>query len=94
MVLSCCPADSEPWKSFFEVLTWLQLGLHTHPTGILNINGFYDLLLGQLDLMVEQKFLKATNRQLVLSSGDAIEIVKLMEEFNVQPEEVWFKDGI
>jgi len=79
-------------EEFFEVLTWLQLGLHNHPCGILNVGGFYDLLLQQMDLMVEQRFLKPANRQLVLSSGDAIELIKLMEDCDVTPDEVWFRD--
>jgi uncharacterized protein (TIGR00730 family) len=79
-------------EEFFEVLTWLQLGLHTHPVGILNVNGFYDLLLKQMDVMVEQKFLKPANRQLVLTSGDAIELVNLMDNIDIKPDEVWFKD--
>jgi len=79
-------------EEFFEVLTWLQLGLHSHPVGVLNVNGFYDLLLQQMDLMVEQKFLKPANRELVITSGDAIELVNLMESCNVAPDEVWFRD--
>ncbi|BAU53730.1 LOG family protein [Mucilaginibacter gotjawali] len=79
-------------EEFFEVLTWLQLGLHNHPVGILNINGFYDLLLQQMDLMVEQRFLKPANRQLVITAGDAIELVNLMENCKVNPDEVWFRD--
>jgi len=79
-------------EEFFEVLTWLQLGLHNHPVGILNVNGFYDLLLQQMDLMVEQKFLKPANRNLVLSSGDAIELVNLMDTIEIKPDEVWFRD--
>jgi uncharacterized protein (TIGR00730 family) len=79
-------------EEFFEVLTWLQLGLHNKPTGILNVNGFYDLLLQQMDVMVEQQFLKPANRKLVLTSGDAIELVSLMENFSAKPDEVWFKD--
>jgi uncharacterized protein (TIGR00730 family) len=79
-------------EEFFEVLTWLQLGLHNHPIGLLNVNGFYDFLLKQLDVMVEQKFLKPTNRNLVITSGDPIELVNLMDSFNVTPDEVWFKD--
>jgi len=79
-------------EEFFEVLTWLQLGLHSHPVGILNVNGFYDLLLQQMDVMVEQRFLKPANRVLVLTSGDAIELVNLMDDCKVQPDEVWFRD--
>ena len=79
-------------EEFFEVLTWLQLGLHSHPVGILNVNGFYDLLLQQMDVMVEQRFLKPANRELVITSGDAIELISLMENCKVEPDEVWFRD--
>jgi uncharacterized protein (TIGR00730 family) len=79
-------------EEFFEVLTWLQLGLHNHPVGILNVNGFYDLLLQQMDVMVEQRFLKPANRELVITSGDAIELITLMENCKVEPDEVWFRD--
>jgi len=79
-------------EEFFEVLTWLQLGLHSNPVGILNVNGFYDLLLQQMDLMVGQRYLKLTNRELVLSSADPIELVKLMDNIEIKPDEVWFRD--
>jgi uncharacterized protein (TIGR00730 family) len=79
-------------EEFFEVLTWLQLGLHNHPIGVLNVNGFYDFLLKQMDIMVEQRFLKPANRKLVLTSADPIELVTLMENCIIQPDEVWFKD--
>jgi len=79
-------------EEFFEVLTWLQLGLHQHPVGILNVNGFYDNLLKQMDVMVEQRFLKPVNRQLVITSADAIELVDLMEQVKIEPDDVWFKD--
>ena len=79
-------------EEFFEVLTWLQLGLHNKPIGVLNVNGFYDPLFAQMEMMVQSKFLKPANRELVITSGDAIELVNLMESFNANPDEVWFKD--
>lgn len=79
-------------EEFFEVLTWLQLGLHNHPVGVLNINGFYDALLTQMDVMVEQRYLKPANRKLVLTSADPIELVNLMENIDIKPDEVWFRD--
>jgi hypothetical protein len=45
-----------------------------------------------MDVMVEQQFLKPANRKLVLTSGDSIELVDLMENFNAKPDEVWFRD--
>jgi uncharacterized protein (TIGR00730 family) len=79
-------------EEFFEVLTWLQLGLHTSPVGVLNIGGFYDHLLKQMDVMVEQRYLKPTNRALVLTSADAVDLVNQMENIDIKPDEVWFKD--
>ena len=76
----------------FEVLTWLQLGLHNKPIGVLNINGFYDYLLKQMDVMVEQKFLKPANRSLVITADDPVELVGLMSDFKPNPDEVWFRD--
>jgi len=79
-------------EEFFEVLTWLQLGLHNHPVGVLNVNGFYDNLLMQMDVMVEQRYLKPANRRLVLTSADPIELINLMDNIEIKPDEVWFKD--
>jgi uncharacterized protein (TIGR00730 family) len=86
------PGGMGTMEEFFEVLTWLQLGLHNKPVGILNVNGFYDLLLQQLDVMVEQHFLKPVNRQLVLSAGDPIELIHLMDSFKVETNELWFRE--
>lgn len=79
-------------EEFFEVLTWLQLGLHTKAIGVLNVGGYYDNLFAQLDVMVAHKFLKQTNRDLVLDSANPAELVAAMKAFKAVPEEVWFKD--
>jgi len=86
------PGGLGTMEEFFEVLTWLQLGLHSKPVGILNVNGFYDLLLKQLDVMVEQRFLKPVNRKLVISSGDPVELISLMDSFKAETDEFWFRD--
>ncbi|MDP9047635.1 MAG: TIGR00730 family Rossman fold protein [Bacteroidota bacterium] len=81
-------------EEFFEVLTWLMLGIHEKPVGLLNINGFYDHLLMQMDLMVEQRFLKPGNRKLLITSTEVIELIDLMENSNLKPDDVWYKDKI
>ena len=79
-------------EEFFEALTWLQLGLHQNPIGLLNVDGFYDSLLLQMDLMVEKKFLKPVNRKLVLAHSNPKMLIELMSSFTAKPDEVWFKD--
>lgn len=86
------PGGFGTMEEFFEVLTWLQLGLHNNPIGLLNVDGFYDPLLTQMDLMMDRKFLKPMNRELVLSHSDPRRLIDLMEKFNSKPDEVWFRD--
>lgn len=79
-------------EEFFEVLTWLQLGLHSKPIGVLNVNGFYDPLFQQMDVMVQHRFLKQNNRDLVFNETDAQTLVTKMKDFSAVPDEVWFRD--
>jgi uncharacterized protein (TIGR00730 family) len=44
-----------------EILTWKQLGLIPQPVMLLNTNNFFNPLLGQMRLMVEEGFLRSEN---------------------------------
>ncbi|WP_316825373.1 TIGR00730 family Rossman fold protein [Pedobacter miscanthi] len=79
-------------EEFFEVLTWLQLGLHNKPIGVLNVNGFYDPLFAQMEMMVQSKFLKPANRDLVFNEADAEILINKMDNFSAIPDEVWFRE--
>jgi len=79
-------------EEFFEVLTWLQLGLHNKPIGVLNVSGFYDPLFAQMDMMVQSKFLKPANRDLVFNEASAETLINRMDDFSAVPDEVWFRD--
>jgi uncharacterized protein (TIGR00730 family) len=43
-------------EELLEIITWRQLGLYTNPVIILNINGFYNSLLGMLQKIDEEQF--------------------------------------
>jgi len=79
-------------EEFFEVLTWLQLGLHHKPIGVLNVGGFYDPLFAQMEMMVKSKFLKPANRDLVFNETDAEILIEKMDNYSAVPDEVWFKE--
>ena len=79
-------------EEFFEVLTWLQLGLHGKAIGVLNVGGFYDPLFAQMDVMVQHRFLKPANRDLVFNESDPFVLIDKMSKFDAVPDEVWFKD--
>ena len=54
----CLPGGIGSLEEFLEVFTWLQLGYHSKPVLIFNINGFYDNLLKQFEVMVQEGFLR------------------------------------
>ena len=47
----------------FEVWTATQLGLEAKPCGLLNVQGYFDQLLGFLDHAVAQGFLREQHRR-------------------------------
>ena len=51
------PGGIGTFEELFEVWTWRQLGYHDKPIGILNVEGYYDQLLGFLNQSVEQQFM-------------------------------------
>ena len=50
----------------FEALTLGQLHIEQKPIGLLNVNGFFDAILMQLDKMVAEGYLQQANRNMLL----------------------------
>ena len=67
-------------EELFEVTTWAQLGLHAKPVGILNVGGFYDLLVEFLDSTVDNGLITAAHRQLLLIDDDIERLLDRMAE--------------
>ena len=61
-----CPALPTTLEELVEMLTWLQLGFHAKPVGVLNAAGFYDGLASLFDHMVQEGFLRAGSRDSVI----------------------------
>ena len=65
----------------FEILAWRQLKLYDGPIAIINTNGFYDLMLQQLDRMVTDGFLRAENLALLYVADSVDEALKMISDF-------------
>ncbi len=76
-------------EEFFEMITWAQLGLHTKPIGILNIDGFYDDLIKLVQTMVDKGFLKQINRDMLLISDSINELLDKMRNYQAPTVEKW-----
>ena len=65
----------------FEALTLNQLHIEQKPVGLLNINGFFDATLLQLDKMVEEGYLTQTNRNMLLIANSVDDLMQKMNNY-------------
>lgn len=75
----------------FEMLTWAQLGLHLKPVGILNVNAYFNPILDGIENMVGEGFLKSENRDIIQVSGEAEQLLQLLEGYHAPPVPKWIK---
>lgn len=78
-------------EELFEIITWAQLGLHQKPIGLLNINGFYNNILKQLEIMVKNGFLKLENYELLLVDDTIEGLLKKLHNYKPLPVPKWLK---
>ncbi len=68
-------------EELFEVWTWLQLGYHEKPVGLLNVQGFYDALLRFLDNQQQAGFLRNEHRALLIDDRDTSRLLDRVTQF-------------
>lgn len=68
-------------EEMFEMLTWGQLGLHSKPIALLNINGYYDALSALCTNMVSEGFLDECTRTMLLTSPFVDELLEMMGNY-------------
>ena len=83
------PGGMGTFEELFEILTWLQLGLHSKPIGLLNVNHYYDDLLAMLEKMVKKGFLSIDNFQLLLVDENIDALLEKMQNFKNPQKPKW-----
>lgn len=64
------PGGFGTFDELFEILTWAQLGLHTKPIGLLNVEGYFDGLLTFINHVLDERFIQAKHHQMIITSHD------------------------
>jgi uncharacterized protein (TIGR00730 family) len=72
-----------------EVAAWSQLGLHAKPIVLLDVDGFWEPLIAQLDRMVSTGFIKPANRTLVRLALSAEEALGVLASAEPAEAEKW-----
>ena len=60
--IAVLPGGAGSLDEFFEVLTWAQLGLHDKPIYLVDVNGYWQPLLGLVDHVIDRGFADASLR--------------------------------
>jgi predicted Rossmann-fold nucleotide-binding protein len=71
------------------VLTWAQLGLHAKPCGLLNVAGFYQPYIDLLDHALEERFLAAEHRAMLLVGDDPAALLDRFAAYRPPRVEKW-----
>ncbi len=76
-------------EELFEVLTWVQLGIHTKPCGLVNVGGYFNGLLEFISHAVEERFLKPDHQSMILVDSDIKALLDAVEAFVPPAVEKW-----
>jgi uncharacterized protein (TIGR00730 family) len=68
-------------EELLEVYTWSQLGYHTKPASVLNVEGYYDHLIKQLEHSTQEGFMKSSHLAGLLVSSSPEHLLDLIETY-------------
>jgi uncharacterized protein (TIGR00730 family) len=60
------PGGMGTLEELFEMVTWSQLGIHSKPVGLLNVDGFYDGLVSFVKHQQQEGFVRPQHASLML----------------------------
>jgi uncharacterized protein (TIGR00730 family) len=75
------PGGLGTFEETLEILTWSQLGIHRKPIGLLNVEGYYDGLLGLIAHALDEGFVPREYHPLSVSADTSARLLDLMESW-------------
>jgi uncharacterized protein (TIGR00730 family) len=89
-VFVALPGGFGTLDEFFEALTWSQIGTFSKPSGLLNVDGFFDPLLAWIDRAVQDGLIREAARAFLLESQDTETLLDALLKWR-SPGEVGLK---
>jgi uncharacterized protein (TIGR00730 family) len=83
------PGGFGSWEEFCEVVTWLQLGMHRKPCGILNVAGYYDALLKLISHAASEGFLVAAHQEMVCVQDNVEQLLAQLSTVSLPTRAKW-----
>ena len=76
-------------EELFEVITWAQLGIHRKNMGLLNVGGYFDPLLRVIDHAIDEGFITAAHRELIVVEEHPTPLLRRLAEHQLPKVRVW-----
>lgn len=77
--LIALPGGFGTFDELFEALTWVQIGIHQKPVGLLNTRDYFDPLLKMIDHAAAEKFIYPEHRQLLCCENTPEALLKTLQ---------------
>lgn len=72
-------------EEYAEVFTWSQIGLHTKPCALFNINNYWQPLIDMTNKMADEGFLHEKYRHMAIVSDSPAELLESFETYIAPP---------
>lgn len=76
----------------FEMLTWRQLGIGNKPCAFLDVDGFYEPLIGMMDRMVAEHFVNAEQRRDLWHGEEIDTMLEWMHSYRPANADKWLEE--
>ncbi|GAB4069935.1 TIGR00730 family Rossman fold protein [Ancylobacter sonchi] len=80
-------------EELFEVWTWAQLGSHDKPCALLNVGGYFDRLLGFVDHVVGEGFMREAHRDMLLVADNPKALLARLRAYRAPQVAKWIGRG-
>ena len=80
-------------EEIFEMWTWAQLGYHAKPCALIDTAGYWTGLAAFLDHQVQEGFVRAPHREMLMIDDDPARLLDRMESYEAPVVTKWIKAG-
>lgn len=87
------PGGYGTFDELCEMATWDQLGIHAKPLVVVNVEGYFDGFLAQLDRAVADRLLKPEHRALLESVPTVDDALAAIAAWQAPPAPQWLHDA-
>ncbi|UBX47976.1 TIGR00730 family Rossman fold protein [Providencia alcalifaciens] len=78
-------------EEYSEVFTWSQIGLHTKPCGLFNINNYWQSLIDMTNKMADEGFLHEKYRHMAIVESSPASLLDQFETYVAPPVKTYEK---